>query len=96
MSPRHTDLEEHVGIRLHERFTVAPTEYGSVLLDRSSGRYFQLSRTATVIVDELVAGRSVAETVQVLHARYGVDPEIAGRDVSALLERLRADTVVVG
>ncbi|WP_197523418.1 lasso peptide biosynthesis PqqD family chaperone [Actinokineospora pegani] len=84
-----------MAIRLHERFTVAPTEYGSVLLDRSSGRYFQLSRTATVVVDELVEGRTVEETVGVLHARYGVDPQVAARDVAALLARLRDDSVVV-
>lgn len=82
-------------VRWNPRYSRAQTEYGTVVLDGVRGRYFQLNPTATVVADELIAGRPVEEIAQVLHERFGVDLRTAQRDVVGLVEDLRAHGMAV-
>jgi hypothetical protein len=83
-------------MKLHEDVSVARTEYGLVLLDQAAGRYWQLTGTAAVVVEELTAGRTTEQAVAVLVARFDVTAETARADVEAFLGRLRGTGLVVG
>ncbi|CAM3700712.1 lasso peptide biosynthesis PqqD family chaperone [Kibdelosporangium persicum] len=82
--------------RLHEDVSMAKTEYGVVLLHQVTGKYWQLNKTAEVILASLSEGQDVAGAATALAARFDVTPEVARRDVSRLLTQLRANGVVVG
>ncbi|GAA3564480.1 hypothetical protein GCM10022222_55240 [Amycolatopsis ultiminotia] len=81
-------------MRLREEVSATDTEYGTVLLDERSGRYYQLSATAKAVVTSLGADGSVEAAVASLTGRFAVDESTAQRDVRALIERLRAAGLV--
>jgi len=62
----------------------------AVVLDTRSGHYFSLNPIATEIWNQLHEGARVSQVVQAVAAKYGADEEIVRRDVSELIEELRA------
>ncbi len=76
-------------LRLRDGVSAADTDYGTVLLDEDSGRYWNLNPTAAVALRTLLDGGSAAEAVRQLTERYAVDAGTAGRDVQELVDGLR-------
>jgi len=71
------------------------TDTGTVLLDERTGRYWQLNPTGAHILRALLDGTAAHDIAQGLVERHtGLAPEQAERDVTALLEHLRAAGLV--
>jgi len=75
-------------LRLRDGVSAADTDYGTVLLDEDSGRYWNLNPTAAVALRTLLDGGSPAEAVRQLAERYAVDAGTADRDVQELVNGL--------
>jgi hypothetical protein len=79
---------------LYEHVTVAETDYGAVLLDQKTGRYWQLNPTAALIIDTLLAGGSDDAAARAVASRFDVDEQRVREDIAELLERMTAAGVV--
>ncbi|WKX73961.1 lasso peptide biosynthesis PqqD family chaperone [Streptomyces sp. XD-27] len=77
-----------MALRLHPDISTADTEYGTVLLDGASGRYWQLNATAAAAFQALLDSGTVEEAAQRLTSTYDVDAARAREDVERLLARL--------
>ncbi|WP_197696548.1 lasso peptide biosynthesis PqqD family chaperone [Nocardia terpenica] len=76
--------------------TIADTEDGVVLLDRRTGRYFQLNVTGSQILRTLLDGSTIDAAVTALTASHGIGQDRARADVGKLIDRLsRARLVAV-
>lgn len=82
--------------KLRDGVSSADTDYGSVLLDEDSGRYWNLNPTAARILRLLLDGGTPDQAVQELTERYSVDAGTAGRDLRELLDGLRSAGLVEG
>lgn len=82
-------------LRLNDNVSVACTEYGSILLDQASGKYWQLSKTASVVLDAVIQGHNVEQVSDVLIRRFGVDRDVARKDALALLDTLCSTGLMV-
>ncbi|KPM55838.1 hypothetical protein CcI49_22815 [Frankia sp. CcI49] len=76
-----TQLREHV-VRTR-------TDYGAVLLDERTGRYFTLNPTADVAVGVLSGGGTPDQAAQAVTEAYEVDTATARADIDALVAQLR-------
>lgn len=83
-----------MGLQIRADVSSAQTEYGAVLLDQRSGRYWQLNPSGAVIVRTLLAGGTTAEAVTALTREFEVEDTQATRDVSALVTELRSAGLV--
>jgi hypothetical protein len=81
-------------MRLRDDVSVADTDYGQVLLDERSGRYWQLNPTGVVVVRALLGGGDETTAVTELTSTCEVDEERARQDVSALVAALRTAGLV--
>ncbi|GAA2972948.1 lasso peptide biosynthesis PqqD family chaperone [Streptomyces enissocaesilis] len=81
-------------LRIPEQVSAVDTEYGTVLLDERSGKYWQLTPSASVVLNELKSGGDINSAVAALARRFEVDEATARRDTLALVERLRSLGVV--
>ena len=81
-------------MRLRADVSVADTDYGQVLLDERSGRYWQLNPTGVVVVRALLDGADETGAVAVLTSSFEVDEAQARQDVSALVAGLRTAGLV--
>ncbi|WP_066061978.1 lasso peptide biosynthesis PqqD family chaperone [Frankia sp. EI5c] len=81
-----TQLLEHV-VRTR-------TEYGAVLLDERTGRYFTLNPTADLAVGILMDGGTAAQAARAVTEAYEVDGTTALADIEALTRALRAAGLV--
>ena len=81
-------------LKLRDGVSAADTDYGTVLLDEDSGRYWNLNPTAALVVRSLLAGGTPEQAAQQLAERYQVAAETAGRDVRELLDGLRSAGLV--
>lgn len=70
--------------RIPDHICVAATEYGTILLDQQSGRYYQLNPTAALVVEGLVEGAEPAVIAERLARDFDVSAEQAGTDVAEL------------
>ncbi|MFF2618040.1 lasso peptide biosynthesis PqqD family chaperone [Kitasatospora sp. NPDC058046] len=82
--------------QLRPDVTLTPTDDGAVLLDERSGRYYQLNRTALLVLRSLLDGRTAEETAADLSARHPVTADRARADVDRLHETLRTAGLVTG
>ncbi|MEK2474366.1 MULTISPECIES: lasso peptide biosynthesis PqqD family chaperone [Streptomyces] len=80
--------------RLHPDVSTVDTDYGTVLLNGSDGRYWQLNATASLAFRALVEGSTVQETTERLMASFDVDEPRARADVEQLMASLRQAKVV--
>jgi len=81
-------------MRLRDDVSVADTDYGQVLLDERTGRYWQLNPTAVIVVRVLLDGGDENAAVSQLTSTCEVDSERARQDVSALVTGLRTAGLV--
>ncbi|MGR3935384.1 lasso peptide biosynthesis PqqD family chaperone [Streptomyces sp. BRA346] len=81
-------------IALAPHVTASETEDGLVLLDEEQGRYWQLNRTASLVLRLLLEGNGVPEVVDTLRARTPEGSERAAEDVEKLLASLRRSKLV--
>jgi hypothetical protein len=81
-------------LKLRDGVSSADTDYGIMLLDEDSGRYWKLNPTAAMVLRLLLDGGTPAEAVQQLTEQYAVDTDSAGRDVQDLLEALHSAGLV--
>lgn len=77
-----TQLRKHV-IRTE-------TEYGAVLLDERTGRYWTLNPTADLAVGVLAGGGTLAQAASAVTAAFDVDAATARSDVEQLVATLRS------
>ncbi|ANZ15269.1 lasso peptide biosynthesis PqqD family chaperone [Streptomyces noursei] len=80
--------------RLHPDVSTVDTDYGTVLLNGSDGRYWQLNATASLAFRALVDGSTVQETTERLMASFDVDEPRARADVEQLMASLQQAKVV--
>lgn len=71
------------------RWTRVRAEYGDVVLDELRGTYWHLNPTAVLALDTFETGGSVDDVVERFVETFGVDPETAQEDVTALAVSLR-------
>ena len=83
-----------MGLQFRENVSTADTEYGTVLLDERSGRYWQLNPTGTLVVRTLLAGGTPTQAISALTEEFDVDELQATQDVTVLLEELRSAGLV--
>jgi Coenzyme PQQ synthesis protein D (PqqD) len=75
--------------RVRPDLTARTVDGEAVLLDRASGRVHQFNQTASFIWSRLDGRTSPRDVATAVAETFDVDPETAGRDVEALLERFR-------
>ena len=83
-----------MGLRIRGDVSTADTEYGTVLLDERSGRYWQLNPTGTLVVRTLLAGGTPRQAITALTEEFDVDESQATQDITVLLEELRSAGLV--
>ncbi|WP_216216816.1 lasso peptide biosynthesis PqqD family chaperone [Amycolatopsis aidingensis] len=81
-------------IRLNDDVSSVRTDYGMVLLDENTGRYYELSETAACVVDHLDGEHSEDRAVDALTGRFEVTDQRARADVRALVARLESAGLV--
>ncbi|MEU0201521.1 MULTISPECIES: lasso peptide biosynthesis PqqD family chaperone [unclassified Streptomyces] len=82
-------------MRLHPDVSTTDTDDGTVLLNERTGRYWQLNNTGAQVLRRLLGGQEPAGIAAELANRYGITPEQAERDVTAVIERLRGSELVI-
>ncbi|MEU3352831.1 lasso peptide biosynthesis PqqD family chaperone [Streptomyces sp. NPDC037389] len=76
---------------LRPHVSTARTENGTVLLDETTGRYWQLNTTAAFILNTLIEGASTQEAAHRLRERHPTLPtEQAAGDVASVIRALSA------
>jgi Coenzyme PQQ synthesis protein D (PqqD) len=81
-------------LTLRPGVSTADTDYGTTLLDETSGEYFTLNPTATLVLKTLLAGGTPEQAARALTDEYAVDAETAGQDVADLIGGLRSAHLV--
>lgn len=76
--------------KLRDGVSSADTDYGTVLLDEDSGRYWNLNPSAAQVLQVLLEGGTAEQAAQALTERYTVDAATARQDVQELLDGLRS------
>ncbi|AZQ70206.1 lasso peptide biosynthesis PqqD family chaperone [Streptomyces luteoverticillatus] len=80
---------------LRPEVSTARTENGTVLLDETTGRYWQLNDTAAFILSALMDGATTQEAAHRLHERHPVLPaEQAADDVASVIRALSTARLV--
>jgi hypothetical protein len=83
-----------VTLKLRDGVSAADTDYGIMLLDEDSGRYWNLNPTAALVLRTLLDGESAEGAVRQLTEQYEVDAATASQDVEELLSGLRSAGLV--
>lgn len=65
------------------------TEYGDVVLDGNTGKYWHLNESATRVLNVFERGGSQEEAVADFVETYGIAPERARADIETLSAELR-------
>ena len=81
-------------LKLRDGVSTADTDYGVVLLDEDSGRYWNLNPTGALILRTLLDGGGLAEAARQLTGQYQVAMETAHRDVEDLVGEFRSAGLV--
>jgi hypothetical protein len=79
-----------MGFVFKKHVSLAETEFGIVLLDQRSGRYWEMNPTASLMVRMLVAGETPERTAETVTSRFAVDRDRALADVSNLIRDIAA------
>jgi 5'(3')-deoxyribonucleotidase len=74
----------------------AETEYGIVLLDGDSGKYYDLNESGALVLRTLLSGQTAEQAAQTLTEEYAVSLVEATQDVEDLLAHLRSARMVEG
>jgi hypothetical protein len=81
-------------LTLRPGVSTADTEYGTALLDETSGEYFTLNPTATLVLSTLLSGGTPEQAARALTEEYAVDARTADQDVADLIDGLRSARLV--
>ncbi|MET9263531.1 lasso peptide biosynthesis PqqD family chaperone [Amycolatopsis sp. NPDC004079] len=81
-------------MHLHPDTALTDTPDGSVLLNRRTGRYWQVNRTGTHTLDRLLAGESADRIAADLAARYDIDAARVRADIAKMTDNLLAAGLV--
>ena len=76
-------------LKLRNGVSAADTDYGIMLLDESSGQYWNLNPTGALVLRTLLDGGTPGQAVQAVTEQYEVDPDTASQDVQDLVGELR-------
>lgn len=85
-----------MALKLRPTVFEAETEYGIVLLDGESGRYFDLNESGALVLRTLLSGGTAGQAAQALTEEYAVEFAEAAQDVEDLLTNLRTTRMVEG
>jgi hypothetical protein len=88
----HPGSERPVSVRLRRNVTLTETGEGAVLLDETTGRYWQLNRSGSMILRTLLADGTPEQAAEAIVERYPTDRD---RALADLVHR-RADRPVRG
>ncbi|MFF7729271.1 lasso peptide biosynthesis PqqD family chaperone [Streptomyces sp. NPDC008001] len=84
-------------LALRPDVSATDTDYGMVLLDEATGRYWQLNITAALILHALLDGATPQQTADRLGERFpGLGAERRSADVTAFVRALNEARLVVG
>ena len=72
----------------------AETEYGIVLLDGDSGRYYDLNGSGALVLRTLLSGGTPGQAAEALTREYAVSLDEATQDVDDLVAHLRTTRMV--
>ncbi|WP_017615905.1 PqqD family peptide modification chaperone [Nocardiopsis salina] len=75
-------------MKLKEGATYTRADYGVVVLDEHTGKYFRLNETASWVFVHLVASDPPLDLESEYSSRYGVENDVARRDIGLVSERL--------
>ncbi|GAA3123159.1 hypothetical protein GCM10010521_07730 [Streptomyces rameus] len=75
-------------MRLRADVSLVETDYGKVLLDRRTGRYWELNPTGSLALDELTSGGDIDSVTTRLTDEFEVGAERARSDAEALVAAL--------
>ncbi len=81
-------------LRLHPEVASTETDDGAVLLHQRTGRYWQLNTTGARVLRDLLDGYEHEGIAWHLATEHHIDHERAYRDVTAVIEQLRAAKLV--
>ncbi|WP_218134985.1 lasso peptide biosynthesis PqqD family chaperone [Amycolatopsis xylanica] len=81
-------------MRLHADVSTAVTDYGTIMLDERSGRYWQLSPVGALVVEFLSEGKGIDDAIGSIVERFDVDESRARSDVNAFIGKLRSTGLV--
>lgn len=79
----------------HEAVTGKIIDGEAVIINVLTGRYYSLEGAGCVAWAQLSAGRSPADAVEAVTARYDVETERLQEDLERLLEELQAEELLV-
>lgn len=85
-----------MALKLRPGVYEAETEYGIVLLDGDSGRYYDLNGSGALVLQTLLSGGTAGQAAQALTKEYAVSLDEATKDVEDLLTHLRTTRMVEG
>lgn len=85
-----------MALKLRPTVFEAETEYGIVLLDGDSGRYYDLNESGALVLRTLLSGGTAGQAAQALTAEFDVSLAEAAQDVEDLLAHLRTTRMVEG
>jgi hypothetical protein len=85
-----------MALKLRPGVYEAETEYGVVLLDGDSGRYYDLNGSGALVLQTLLSGGTAGQAAQALTKEYAVSLDEATKDVEDLLTHLRTTRMVEG
>lgn len=71
-----------------------PTAGGTVLLDTRTGRYWQMNRTASLILEHLLTGGTCHTAAEALRDRHPAAGDRVQADTEALLQSLLSARLV--
>ncbi|MGW7407853.1 lasso peptide biosynthesis PqqD family chaperone [Streptomyces sp. NPDC054833] len=75
-------------MRLRADVSLVETDYGKILLDGRSGKYWELNPTGSLVLDELMSGGDLDAVITRLTAEFEVGAERARADAEALVAAL--------
>lgn len=85
-----------MALKLRSGVFEAETEYGIVLLDGDSGRYYDINGTGALVLRTLLSGGTTEQAARALADEYAVSLDEAAQDVEDLLAHLRTTRMVEG
>ncbi|MFI9051148.1 lasso peptide biosynthesis PqqD family chaperone [Streptomyces sp. NPDC053427] len=82
-------------MRLHPDVVSTDTDDGTVLLNERTGRYWQLNGTGAHVLRQLLDGHGPDDIAAGLAERHRIEPSLAERDVSAVIDQLHTAQLVI-
>ncbi|MDX6281699.1 MAG: hypothetical protein QOH03_2770 [Kribbellaceae bacterium] len=80
---------------LADEHSVARTDYGVVLLNEATGKFWNLNPSGALVLDALLGTGTVESAAEAVMREFAVDSEIATADAAAVLEQLLGAGILV-